>query len=122
MSRPVVSSHGTGPHSARPYVIGYILSLGLTLTAYAVVTGNHLAYHAIVALIASLALVQFIVQMVCFLHLGNEPKPRWKLVVFGFMLGVVLIIVGGSLWIMANLNYHMTTQQVNTYLNEQSSF
>lgn len=120
--RAVVSRHGAAPHTARPYVIGYILSLGLTLTAYLLVTQHQLRYKLIVGLIAVLALTQFIVQMLCFLHLGNETKPRWKLVVFGFMLGVVLILVGGSLWIMSNLNYRMTPQQMNSYMNDQGSF
>jgi hypothetical protein len=35
------------------------------------------------------------------------------------MLGVIGIIVIGSLWIMSNLNVHMTSQQVNTYLKQQ---
>lgn len=120
--RPVVSRHDAAPHSARPYVTGYLLSLALTLTAYTLVTQNRLNYKLIVGAIAVLALSQFIVQMVCFLHLGRESRPRWKLVVFGFMLGVVLIIVIGSLWIVANLNYRMTPEQVNNYLNQQSGF
>lgn len=120
--RPVISRHAAEAHSARPYVIGYVLSLALTLTAYVLVTQNQLRYRLIVGVIVVLALTQFIVQMLCFLHLGNETKPRWKLVVFGFMLGVVLILVGGSLWIMTNLNYRMTPEQINTYLNQQSSF
>ena len=38
-----------------------------------------------------------------------------------FMLGIVLIIVGGSVWIMNNLNYRMTPQQMEQYLKSQDS-
>jgi hypothetical protein len=32
---------------------------------------------------------------------------------------VVLILVFGSIWIMNNLNYRMTPEQINTYMNNQ---
>jgi heme/copper-type cytochrome/quinol oxidase subunit 4 len=59
--------------------------------------------------------------MKLFLHLGNEAKPRLKLLVFGFMALVVMILVFGSLWIMYSLNYRMPTQsQINSYMNSQN--
>ncbi len=103
------------------YVTGYILSLLYTLDAYLVVTKHLYGSTHTMLLIAGLAIVQLIVQLVFFLHLGRESKPRWKLVVFGFMLMVLLILVFGSLWIMQNLNYHHVSSpsQVNTYLSSQ---
>ena len=64
-------------------------------------------------------LAQFFTQLLFFLHLGRETKPRWKLLVFLFMTMIVAILVFGSLWIMYNLNYHMTLQQMYQYLNNQ---
>jgi cytochrome o ubiquinol oxidase operon protein cyoD len=103
----------------RTYVSGYVLSMALTLAAYLSVTHPAFSSTTLVVIIIGLALVQFLVQLVFFLHLGQETKPRWKLFVFIFMIMVVLIIVLGSLWIMNNLNYRMTPQQVNNYLNDQ---
>jgi len=107
------------------YVIGYILSLYLTITAYLIVK-NHLGSNfVIIALIAGLALVQFLVQLFYFMHLGLESKPRFKLLVLGFMMLVVGILVGGSLWIMYSLNYNSipkTPQQINQYMNDQGGF
>ena len=57
-------------------------------------------------LLLSLAAIQLFVQAIFFLHLGKESKPRWNQQLFAFMLATVIIIVGGSLWIMANLDYH----------------
>jgi cytochrome o ubiquinol oxidase operon protein cyoD len=53
---------------------------------------------------------------VFFLHLGRETKPRWKLAVFVGMIIIVAILAFGSLWIMANLNYHMAPSQTDTFI------
>lgn len=95
-----------GEYTLRAYLTGFVLSLGLTLTAYYSVVNHKLNANALLYWIAWLALIQFFVQMVFFLHLGRETKPRWKLVAFWFMTMVVAILVFGSLWIMKNLNYH----------------
>lgn len=105
--------------SLRSYVIGFGLSLVLTLTSYLLVAHHTLARQGLIVATAVLALTQFFVQMIYFLHLGAEAKPRWKLLVFGFMTVVVLILVIGSLWIMTNLNYRMTPDQINQYMKSQ---
>lgn len=69
-----------------------------------------------------LAFGQFVVQLVYFLHLGTEQKPRWKLLVFWFMIVVVLIVVVGSLWIMYNLNYNMIMPPENMNIQTQKGF
>lgn len=101
------------------YITGFGLSLLFTLTAYLLVTHHAASRNTLVALIVTFALTQFFVQMFFFLHLGNETKPRWKLGVFLFMMGVVLILVGGSLWIMYTLNVRMTLPQQLQYMNNQ---
>lgn len=119
-SNLVVSGHPTEHGTLRSYTIGFVLSIVFTITAYLLVV-NHLYSnrHLIVSAIVGLALLQFMVQLLFFLHLGKETKPRWKLLVFIFMISVVLILVFGSLWIMDNLNYRMTPEQINTYMNNQ---
>jgi cytochrome o ubiquinol oxidase operon protein cyoD len=98
--------------SFRSYIIGFGLSAALTLAAFYLairhVNSHHVIYgHSLlIAIVVALALAQLITQLVFFLHLGRESKPRWNLMVFGFMAIVVVILVGGSLWIMYNLNYH----------------
>jgi len=115
----VVAVHDTNRGTLSSYVTGYIFSIYLTITAYLVVY-NHLFSHlTLTILIVGLAFIQFIVQMVFFLHLGRETKPRWKLAVTLFMIMVVSILVGGSLWIMSNLSVRMTPQQENNYMNNQ---
>jgi len=112
-------------HSASKsgYIVGYILALVITLTAYMLVEAHNNSGHEfsrvfVFVSIACLAFIQFIVQLLFFLHLGRETKPRWKILVFFGMLTVVIILVAGSLWIMHNLNYRMMPSQakVNQYL------
>jgi cytochrome o ubiquinol oxidase operon protein cyoD len=113
-------------YSAKNYIIGFVLSLGSTLVAYLFVT-RHVSLHhawpsdnAMVFVLTTLALSQLIVQLVYFLHLGQESKPRWNLLVFSFMICVVFILVFGSLWIMYHLNYHTpSTHQINQYIRSQ---
>ena len=103
------------------YLVGYILSVALTVTAYIMVTQHTATKWVLISWVAGLAVVQFVIQLLFFLHLDQESKPRWKLLVFSFMILVGVIIVGGSLWIMDNLNYRMTPQQMDSYMQDQDS-
>ncbi len=120
MSQKVISKHEPVQGSYRTYLAGFVISITLTLAAFIIVANRHsLSNDSLIAIIIGLALVQFMAQLSLFMHLGRETRPRWKLLVFYFMIGVVLILVLGSLWIMANLNYRMTPQQMNNYLRSQ---
>jgi cytochrome o ubiquinol oxidase operon protein cyoD len=116
----IVSHHDTDRGTPRMYVTGFVASIVLTVTAYLLVVHRLLTRRLLIGAVVALALTQFLVQVVFFLHLGRETKPRWKLAVFLFMTMVVLILVFGSLWIMTNLNYRMTPAQMNTYMNNQA--
>jgi len=82
------------------------------MTAYLLVnihvSSGHTTFsdHILLIVIVVLAIVQLMTQLVFFLHLDKESKPRWNLTAAAFALIVVLILVLGSLWIMANLSYH----------------
>ncbi|HSW98436.1 MAG TPA: cytochrome o ubiquinol oxidase subunit IV [Candidatus Saccharimonadales bacterium] len=103
------TSHG----SFKSYTVGFGLSVLVTLGAYLAVTQHVLGRTGLIAVIFALAVVQLVVQLLFFLHLGREGKPRLNLMSFLFMLLVLVIVVAGSLWIMNNLNYHMTPQDLN---------
>ena len=96
-------AHGT----PKSYVLGFFLSLLLTLSAYFVVANHLFSRSVLVSIIVGLGLMQALVQLVLFLHLGQETKPHWNMLVFLFMLLIVVILVFGSLWIMAQLNYRV---------------
>jgi cytochrome o ubiquinol oxidase operon protein cyoD len=112
----IVSAHEPG-HSIGAYITGFALSMYLTIFAYLVVTHHLWSNHLLLWIIAGLAVIQFFVQSIFFLHLGSETRPRWNLLVFGCMIVVVLILVFGSVWIMNNLDYHhMAPAELKTYL------
>ena len=93
--------HGT----LKAYVIGFVASLLLTAASFSYCHTQGCSQDtALIYTIVGLALVQAIVQLLFFLHVGQEAKPRWETVVFYFMVLVLLIIAIGSLWIMYDLN------------------
>lgn len=106
-----------------PYVSGFGLSVGLTLAAYLMVTHHALSQWPLALALGGLAILQFVVQLFFFLHLGKESGPRERLYALLFMLLVVGIVVMGSIWIMYNLNYRMIpagSRQVNSYMKSQA--
>jgi cytochrome o ubiquinol oxidase operon protein cyoD len=104
----------------RAYVSGFTLSIVLTLAAYFLAVNHSLKKMALIQVLVELAIVQFLVQMFFFLHLGRETKPRWKLLTVVLMIVFVLIVVLGSIWIMYNLNYRMSPSQMDKYMQTQS--
>lgn len=102
----VKDSH-QGHGSYKSYLIGFAASIALTLLAYLFVEGNHLSGGALNAMIITLCVMQVLVQLIFFLHLGDESKPYWNLISFLFMVMVVLIIVLGSIWIIFDLDSRM---------------
>jgi cytochrome o ubiquinol oxidase operon protein cyoD len=120
-SESVVVEHSHEQLSLGKYIVGFVVSIGLTLLAYSLATHQSYSKDFVMLALAALAITQFVVQMVYFLHVGTERKPRWKLAVMLLMLAVVLILVTGSIWIMNNLDYRMTDEQVRQYLKSQDS-
>ncbi len=91
----------------KTYLIGFVMSIVLTLLAYFLTTEKLMTGWALTLTISTLAFIQVIVQLLFFLHMGEESSPRWNLISFLFMVLVILILVIGTLWIMYNLDYRM---------------
>jgi cytochrome o ubiquinol oxidase operon protein cyoD len=104
------------------YITGFILSLILTLAAYFSVINHWLTGNSLLIVIFALAFLQLIVQLFFFLHMSKEEKPYWNFQFFITTIGVILIIIVGSIWIMKNLNSHMTTKQMEHYVQSQDGF
>lgn len=123
------SGNEMGRGTLGTYITGFVLSLLLTGTAYALVWGHvhsaheRFSHHFIIPVVLGLAVLQLLVQLVFFLHLSRQSKPRWNMLMLAFAFIVIFIVVGGSVWIMDSLNYHMTMPQseVNKYLQSQDS-
>jgi cytochrome o ubiquinol oxidase operon protein cyoD len=101
------------------YFVGFILSIATTLLAYFFVVNELWPKEALVYIVMGIAVVQLVVQLVFFLHLGRGN--RWKVITFAFAILIILIVVVGSLWIMQNLDYNMMTmspEEMNQYMSE----
>lgn len=91
----------------KSYLTGFLLSILLTLVAYFIVVEHVFSSRILIYTIIGLGIVQMLIQLLFFLHLGQEPKPYWNCQLFLFMITILLIIVIGSLWIMENLRYNV---------------
>ena len=108
--------------SVSTYIIGFILSIFLTLAAYFTVVEDLLSGWVLMFILIELAVVQLMVQLFLFLHLGREKRPMWNLQMLLFAVLVVGIVVIGSIWIMKNLDYNMhdmKPQETNEYIFEE---
>ena len=100
------------------YLSGFALSVLLTLATYILVTrrsefaGVSTKFIAIAIIV--FAIVQFLVQMVFFLHIGRGPKTRSTAIMALFMVVVVMILVIGSVWIMVNLGYSHSSGELDS--------
>lgn len=95
------------PQTFKLYVIGFIGSLVLTGISFSLTAAKIFSRDLLIAVLVLLALVQAAVQLVFFMHMGKEAKPRWMTLVFNFMVLVIVIVVLGSLWIMSDLNHRV---------------
>ncbi len=93
--------------SYKAYANGFFGSLLLTLFSFGAVIFEVAKGKTLLIIVVLLALAQAYVQLRYFLHVGEEPKPRWETLAFYFMLVILFIIAAGSLWIMFDLNDRM---------------
>src|ERR1700733_3242301 len=106
----------------KSYVTGFILSILLTLVPYFLVTRHLLSPIILVGTILIFAFIQLTVQLLFFLHMRQESKPRLNLVIFISFFGIILIVVVASIWIMQHLNYQMSLMRLNTVMQDGEGF
>lgn len=98
-----IPQHG----SVKSYLTGFILSVILTLIPFIMVMNGSASKSTLMVVIAITAVIQLLVQLVCFLHLGTASDERWNLVSFIFTAIVIVLLVGLTIWIMWSLNANM---------------
>lgn len=99
--------YGAKAKTLKSYLIGLFLSLIFTLSAFAIV-GYHLVdVETSYMVITALAVAQLFAQVIFFLRLNTSPEGQWNTLPFIFTFIIVGVLVGGSLWIMYNLNINM---------------
>lgn len=91
----------------KSYVTGFLLSLVFTFIPYYLVVSKTITGTLLLAVILIFAVLQMIIQLTFFLHLGRGPQPNWNLFFLISTVGIILVIVGGSIMIINNLHYNM---------------
>jgi cytochrome o ubiquinol oxidase operon protein cyoD len=89
------------------YTIGLLLAVLLTATAFWVANTSLLWAPGIALGLAVLAVAQMGVHLVFFLHITTGPDNVNNVLALAFGLLTVILVVVGSLTIMANLNENM---------------
>ncbi|MBV8574542.1 MAG: cytochrome o ubiquinol oxidase subunit IV [Acetobacteraceae bacterium] len=97
--------------SVKVRVLGYLVGLGLAILLTATsffVAGTDLVWQpSIPVAIIVLAIAQMGVHLVFFLHITTGPDNTNNVLALAFGLLIVFLVIGGSLWIMDNLNHNM---------------
>ena len=89
------------------YLVGLGLAILLTATSF-FVAGTDLVWQpSIPVAIIVLAIAQMGVHLVFFLHITTDPDNTNNVMALAFGLLIVFLVIGGSLWIMNNLNQNM---------------
>ena len=89
------------------YVVGLALAVLLTATSFFIAGTNLVWQPSIPIAIIVLAIAQMGVHLVFFLHITTGPDNTNNVMALAFGLLIVLLVISGSLWIMANLNHNM---------------
>jgi cytochrome o ubiquinol oxidase subunit IV len=103
-------AHDDGGYHAtvKGYAIGFGLSVLLTAIPFWLVMGQVLPSPRITAfVILAFAAVQMVVHMVYFLHMNAKAEGGWSLLALIFTVGLVVIMLAGSIWVMVHLNTNM---------------
>jgi cytochrome o ubiquinol oxidase operon protein cyoD len=89
------------------YLVGLGLAVLLTATSF-FIAGTDLVWQpSIPVAIIVLAIAQMGVHLVFFLHITTGADNTNNVMALAFGLLIVFLVIGGSLWIMANLNNNM---------------
>ena len=103
-------------HSVRDgiqgYLMGFILAVALTGASFFVVSTDLIWQPAIPVALGVLAVAQIGVHLVFFLDITTAPDNTNNILALAFGVLIVTLIIGGSLWIMANLNHNMMPQMM----------
>jgi cytochrome o ubiquinol oxidase operon protein cyoD len=94
-------------HGITTYLVGLGVAALLTCVSFFVAGTDLVWVPSIPVALAVLAIAQMGVHLVFFLHITTGPDNTNNVLALAFGLLIVLLIMTGSLWIMAHLNHNM---------------
>ncbi|MBV9077199.1 MAG: cytochrome o ubiquinol oxidase subunit IV [Methylobacteriaceae bacterium] len=96
----------------RGYLVGLALAAALTVASFVTANGSFVWGPAIPAAIVVLAVAQMGVHLVFFIHITTSPDNVNNVLALAFGVLICILVIGGSLWIMYNLNTNMLPMQM----------
>ena len=100
-------SHSGIAAGIRGYLIGLVLATGMTIASFAAAGTGLLYGPAIPVMLLVLAVAQMGVHLVFFLHITTGPDNTNNVLALAFGVLIVLLVVIGSVVIMAEMNHNM---------------
>ncbi|HIL91809.1 MAG TPA: cytochrome o ubiquinol oxidase subunit IV [Cycloclasticus sp.] len=100
---------GGAPHASfREYMIGFGLSVVLTIIPFWLVMGEIIEHKGLtIFIVVIFGIAQMLVHMVYFLHLNATSEDGWNIISLTFTVLLVAIAVAGSVWVMYSLDTNM---------------
>jgi len=110
--KPAPAELQTRPSGFLIYTTGLFLAVGLTVTSFWVANTSLLWGPGVPLGLAVLAIAQMGVHLVFFLHITTAPDNTNNVLALAFGLLMVFLVIVGSLWIMNDLNEHMSAHEL----------
>ncbi|AUH01706.1 cytochrome o ubiquinol oxidase subunit IV [Pectobacteriaceae bacterium CE70] len=110
MSHSTYDHAGASHGSVKSYLIGFILSIILTVIPFSMVMTGSASNSTVILTVVGCAIIQILVHLVYFLHLNTSSEGRWNVVALVFTVLIIGIVVTGSIWIMWSTHYNMMLQ------------
>jgi cytochrome o ubiquinol oxidase operon protein cyoD len=104
---PGEGEQGEGRHGVGIYAIGLGLAMALTIASFLAARGGLIWGPGIPAALIALAVAQMGVHLVFFLHITSGPENTNNGIALIFGTFVVVLVIGGSIWIMGHLDHTM---------------
>lgn len=96
-----------GEGSFRSCAAGFLLAIILTGASFALVMSGAAPRNVVLLGVSAAAVLQILVHLHFFLHLGASSTARWNMPVLAFTLLVMVLFIGGTFWIMYHLHYRL---------------
>lgn len=87
--------------SAKPYIVGFVYSLVLTIIPLVLVLNDLMEKVWLVVTILIAACLQFLVQIYYFMHLKETKNRGYILLTLAVGIFLAVTVVGGSAWILS---------------------
>ena len=95
----------------RNYLIGFGLAALLTAVSFVVARTSLVWQPSIPIALFVLAVAQMGIHLVFFLHINTGPDGTNNVMALAFGVLIVMLVIGGSLWIMGHLNHNMPSME-----------